>query len=206
MVHRLVVLEDLTVVREMLVEVLGADPRYRVVGAFADGASGEAEIRRLAPEVALVDYMLPGKNGLDLSRRIMPSVKVVLLTAHERPEVLCEAVEAGVHAVVSKAAPLQTVKDAVAQVLAGRAYYCPATAAALREMRVAPRDPLSAREREIVSLVALGLTNKEIAIRLGISEKTVANHRTNLMRKLGVHDVATLTRYALERGLTPSSG
>ena len=89
----------------------------------------------------------------------------------------------------------------MAHVLAGKGYYCPATAAALRQVRHGRREPLSTREREIVGLVASGLTNKEIGARLGISEKTVGSHRTNLMRKLGVHDVATLTRYAVERGL-----
>jgi DNA-binding NarL/FixJ family response regulator len=201
---RVVVFEDLTVVRDLLVEALAAD--YEIAGAFEEGARGVKEAIRLAPDVALVDYMLPGLNGLDVARKLLaalPRVRVILITAHDRPEVLLEAVDAGVHGVVTKGTPLRTLKDAVAQVLTTGAYYCPATSAALRDARSAPRkkDPLTAREREIVQLIASGLTNKDVAKRLGLSEKTVSNHRTNLMKKLGVHDVATLTRYAVERGL-----
>jgi DNA-binding NarL/FixJ family response regulator len=199
MVARVVVLEDLTVVREMLVEVFSSDPRFEVVGAFSDGEAGLAESLRLLPDVALVDYMLPGMNGIEVGRRLLArGVRPVLLTAHDRPEVLHEAARAGVPGIVSKGAPLRTVKEGVSAVLAGGEYRCPTTADALRR---STDDPLTAREREVVHFIASGLSNKEIARRLGLSEKTVGNHRNNLMKKLGVHDVATLTRYAVERGL-----
>jgi DNA-binding NarL/FixJ family response regulator len=201
---RVVVFEDLTVVRDLLVEALASD--YDVVGSYDDGARGLPLAIAKAPDVALLDYMMPGLNGLDVARKLMtavPRVRVILITAHDRPEVLLEAVDAGIHGVVTKGTPLKTLKEAVSQVLSSGAYYCPATSAALRAAKNAPkkRDPLTAREREIVQLVASGLTNKEVANKLGLSEKTVSNHRTNLMKKLGVHDVATLTRYAVERGL-----
>jgi DNA-binding NarL/FixJ family response regulator len=207
---RLVIFEDVIVVRDMLVEVFRSDAAYDVVGAFDDGAEGLEESLRLAPDVALVDYVLPGLDGLSVARRLMaalPAVKVVLVTAHDRDEVLLEAVSLGVHGVVTKGSPLLTLKEAVAQVLTTGTYYCPTTAGVLQRARDRTRvDPLTAREREVVALIAAGMSTKQVAHHLRLSEKTVTNHRSSLMKKLDVHDVATLTRYAVERGLVPSRG
>lgn len=199
---RILLVEDQTVMRELLVEVLAADSRFEVVGAY-DAASGLLrDLRRVSADVAVVDYALPGLNGIEIAKRLMPrGVKTVLLTAYEHPGLLRDAVAAGIHGVVSKSAPLGVVKDAVARVLAGERYRCPTTASALRSAHPSTGSALTPREVEVVRLVAGGLTSKEIASRLGLSEKTVVNHRTNVMRKLGVHDAISLTRYALERGL-----
>lgn len=202
MACRVVVVEDQTVLRELLVEVLSSDPRYEVVGAFESAAALLREHNRLAPEVLIVDYALPGMNGIELAKRLMArGAKAVLLTAHDHPELLRDAVTAGIQGVVSKGGPLRTVKDAVAKVLDDEPYRCDRTAAALRQAETTNVEALTDREREIVRLVAQGFTSKQIGLRLGLSEKTIVNHRTNAMRKLGIHDVVTLTRYALDRGL-----
>ncbi|HVJ89069.1 MAG TPA: response regulator transcription factor [Labilithrix sp.] len=210
MPSRLVIFEDLTVVRDLLVAVFSADPRYEVIASFDDGAKGLTAALELRPDLALVDYVLPGLDGIEVSRRLMeahPEIKVVLVTAHDRPEVLREGVELGVHGVVTKGAPLRTLQEAVAQVLEVGSYRCSATELALHEPPApSERSPLTVREREIVALIATGLSSKQVADRLGISDKTVANHRANLMRKLDVHDVVALTHYAIERGLVPTRG
>lgn len=203
--HKIVIFEDQAVVRDLLVEVFTSAPEYEVVGAFENGALGVEEAIALAPDVAIVDYALPGLNGLDVARRLVeavPAARIVLLTALDRPEVLLGAVEAGIHGVVTKGTPLDTLKSAVARVLASEIYRCPRTAALLATIKQDGRaDPLTPREREIVRLVCSGLSSKEVAHRLSLSEKTVSNHRTNIMRKLDVHDVVSLTRYAVDRGL-----
>jgi DNA-binding NarL/FixJ family response regulator len=199
--HRVLIIEDQTVLRELLVEVFAADPRYEVVGEFGDGVGALREPCRTAPDALVVDYRLPNLNGIAIAQRFMArGVKAVLLTAHDHPDLLREAVAAGIHGVVSKSAPLRVVLNAVATVVEGREYRCAATESALRQAHSVPAITLTGREREIVKLVAEGLSSKQIAERLGVTEKTVGNHRTNLMRKLGVHDVVTLTRYAIERG------
>ncbi len=203
--HRIVIFEDQAVVRDLLVEVFASTSEYEVVGAFENGATGVEAAIALAPDVAIVDYALPGLNGFDVARRLVaavPSARIVLLTALDRPEVLLGAVEAGIHGVVTKGTPLETLKLAVARVLASETYRCPRTSALLATMKSDERaDPLTPREREIVRLVCSGFSSKEVAHRLSLSEKTVSNHRTNIMRKLNVHDVVSLTRYAVDRGL-----
>jgi len=202
--RRVVIVEDQTVLRELLVEVLSSDSRYEVVGAFESAAALLRALRSTAPDVVIVDYALPGMNGLELAKRVMAGgAKAVLLTAHDHPDLLRDAVACAIHGVVSKSGPLRTVKEAVESVLEGKPYRCHRTEAALREVETSNPESLSltAREQEIVRLVASGLTSKQIGQRLGLSNKTVVNHRTNAMRKLGIHDVVTLTRYALARGL-----
>lgn len=202
---RLAIFEDVTVVRDMLVEVFRADPAYELVSAHADGAEGLASVLLDLPDVAIVDYVLPGLDGLSIARKLIATgtTKVVLLTAHDGPEVLLEATKAGVHGLVTKGSPLGILKEAVHEVVRSGTYHCPQAA---RVIRSGSHDPLTARERDILARIASGKSNKQVAYDLGLSEKTVANHRTNLMKKIGVHDVVALTRYALERGLVPPRG
>lgn len=198
--------EDLTIVRETLAEVLDADERYRVVGAFATGKEALEQVDALHPDLILCDLMLPDMLGLEVvrhARKALPSCRLLLLTAHQRADLVAEAEALGAHGIVMKGTPLRTLKEAIAAVLGGALYFCPEAAALLRERRAEPQvaAALSSRERQVVQMVARGLSSKEIAVALGLSEKTVWNHRANLMKKLGVHDVAGLTRYAIAAGL-----
>ena len=206
---RLVIIEDQTAIREMLVEILRLDANYQLVGEAGDGQSAVAMCLEANPDVCVLDAKLPGLNGVDILRRIskkLPQMRVLVFSGHENPVLVREMLEAGAHGFVEKTAGLFEFKKGLETVANGGTYFGPAVAALLRNVVANPAtssapDFLTDREREILQLVAESHSTKEIAAKLGISVKTVDNHRTNLMRKLNLHDVASLTRYALEVGL-----
>jgi DNA-binding NarL/FixJ family response regulator len=206
---RLVLVEDQTAIREMLAEILRLDANYKLVGESGDGQSAQALCLEVKPDLLVLDAKLPGLNGVDLLRRIgkkLPDMRVLVFSGHENPMLVREMLEAGAHGFVEKTAGLVEFKKGLETVGNGGTYFGPAVAALLRNVVANPTsssapDFLTDREREILQLVAESNSTKEIAAKLGISVKTVDNHRTNLMRKLNLHDVASLTRYALEIGL-----
>jgi DNA-binding NarL/FixJ family response regulator len=206
---RLVIIEDQTAVREMLVEILRLDPNYQLVGESGDGQSAVSLCLEVKPELLVLDAKLPGLNGVDILRRIskkLPEMRVLVFSGYENPVLVREMLEAGAHGFVEKTAGLFEFKKGLETVANGGTYFGPAVAALLRDVVANPdassaSDFLTDREREILQLVAESHSTREIAAKLGISIKTVDNHRTNLMRKLNLHDVASLTRYALEVGL-----
>jgi DNA-binding NarL/FixJ family response regulator len=206
---RLVIVEDQTAIREMLVEILHMDPNYKLVGESGDGQSAYTLCMEVKPDLLVLDAKLPGLNGVDLLRRIskqLKNVRVLIFSGHENPVLVREMLEAGAHGFVEKTAGLVEFKKGLETVANGGTYFGPAVAALLRNVVANPSasataDFLTDREREILQLVAESHSTKEIASKLGISVKTVDNHRTNLMRKLNLHDVASLTRYALEVGI-----
>jgi len=203
---RVMIVEDQTVFREMLAELLRLDGAYEVVGVFGAARQALAALDQCRPGLALIDLVLPDLSGLELVRELrarLPALRILVVTAQERPELMRELTAIGAHGIVTKGTPLSELREAVRRVAAGRSYHCPASRAALRPQQggaLAPRPRLSAREQQIVRLVALGQSSKEIAAALEISPKTVANHRHRIARKLEVGDVAGLTRYALAQG------
>lgn len=206
---RLVIIEDQTAIREMLVEILRLDSNYQLVGESGDGQEALSLCLNIKPDLIVLDAKLPGFNGVDILRRLVkkhPTVRVLVFSGHENPVLVREMLEAGAHGFVEKTAGLFEFKKGLETVANGGTYFGPAVAALLRNVVANPAassaaDFLTDREREILQLVAESYSTKEIAAKLGISIKTVDNHRTNLMRKLNLHDVASLTRYALEIGL-----
>ena len=206
---RLVIIEDQTAVREMLVEILRLDASYQLVGEGGDGQSALSLCMEVKPDLLVLDAKLPGLNGVDILRRIskkLPHMRVLVFSGHENPVLVREMLAAGAHGFVEKTAGLFEFKKGLETVANGGTYFGPAVAALLRDVVANPdassaSDFLTDREREILQLVAESHSTREIAAKLGISIKTVDNHRTNLMRKLNLHDVASLTRYALEVGL-----
>jgi DNA-binding NarL/FixJ family response regulator len=212
--HRLVIIEDQTAVREMLVELLALDKNYRLVGQCGEGQAGLQMCLELKPDLVVLDAKLPGLNGVELLRRLvrkLPALRVLVFSGHEDAVVVRQMLEAGAHGFVEKTAGFTEFKKGLATIALGGTYFGPAIASVLRNVVANPEsggspDFLTEREREILQLVAEGHTTKEIAAKLGISAKTVDNHRTNLMRKLNIHDVASLTRHALERGLMDDRG
>jgi DNA-binding NarL/FixJ family response regulator len=150
--------------------------------------------------------VLPDAHGLELlaEMRARPErPRVLVLTAHARAPVVRDAMAGGAHAVITKGAPLRELREALDRVMAGGIYYCSETSRLLREAAHEPaRDArLTERQRQILRAVASGMSSKEIAVALDLSEKTVSNHRARIMERLGVHDVAGLTRHALSLGL-----
>ncbi len=206
---RLVIIEDQTAIREMLAEILRMDPSIKLVGESGDGQRAYQLCLETKPDVIVLDAKLPGLNGVDLLRRltkVLSGLRVLVFSGHENAILVREMLEAGAHGFVEKTAGLLEFKKGLETVANGGTYFGPAVASLLRNVVASPgasasSDFLTDREREILQLVAESYSTKEIAAKLNISVKTVDNHRTNLMRKLNLHDVASLTRYALEIGL-----
>jgi DNA-binding NarL/FixJ family response regulator len=200
-----VVVDDQTVFREMLVEILDADPRYQVLAQFGSGSEVRKMLPKLAPDLLILDAVLSDESGIDALRAVRDQLRrtrILLVTAHEKVEVVQDALEAGAHGVVVKGAALSELKHAVEHVASGGTYFC-ATAAELLRQGVRSRATsvkLTLRERQVLQLVARGMSSKEIAQELGLTEKTVANHRMHIRDKLNLRDVASITRYAIERG------
>lgn len=204
---RVVVVDDQTVFREMLVEILAADPRYEIVGQFGNARDAIAALPQLMPDLLVLDAVLPDLPGLEVLEAIRPKQRrgtsVLLVTAQEKPALVRQALSQGVQGVVMKGTPLRDLKEALTRVSSGGTYFCPTSSALLRRSAMEPAQGsrLSARERQVLQWVARGLSSKEIATELGISEKTVANHRMHIRDKLDLRDVASFTRYAIEQGL-----
>ncbi len=209
---RLVIIEDQTAIREMLIEILRLDPNYQFVGEAGEGQQAVQLCIDVKPDIVVLDAKLPGLNGVDILRRLnkrMPNLRVLVFSGHENPVLVREMIEAGAHGFVEKTAGLFEFKKGLETVAGGGTYFGPAVAALLRNVVANPGssntpDFLTDREREILQLIAESHSTKDIAAKLGISMKTVDNHRTNLMRKLNLHDVASLTRHAVEIGLIES--
>lgn len=206
---RLVIIEDQTAIREMLVLILKLDQNFLLVGESGDGQAAFQICVDAKPDIVVLDAKLPGLNGVDLLRRLvkeLPALRVLVFSGHENPVLVREMIEAGAHGFVEKTAGLYEFKRGLEVVAAGGTYFGPAVAALLRNAMANPGagnafDMLTSREREILQLIAESHSTKQIAATLGISMKTVDNHRTNLMRKLNLHDVASLTRYAFDIGI-----
>ena len=152
---------------------------------------------------------MPVLNGLEAARSILrraPLTRIILLTMHTEQPYVVESLKIGVKGYVLKTQAADELLDAIQSVIEGRTYLSPGISGSVVEAMVAgvglPVDPLSAREREVLQLISEGNTTKEVANALGISVKTAETHRTNVMRKLDVHETAGLVRYAIRRGLT----
>jgi DNA-binding NarL/FixJ family response regulator len=180
-----------------------------VIGEAADGPEALRLAHTHAPEVALLDIAMPHVNGLETARRLretVPQTKSILLTMHTDEPYVFAALQAGAVGYVVKTQAVADIVQAILTVVQGAIYVSPWVTHALVQAWLSgtplPRDPLTSREREVVQRIAEGQTTKEIAAGLGLSVKTVESHRINLMRKLDIHETATLVRYAIRRGLT----
>jgi DNA-binding NarL/FixJ family response regulator len=203
---RALVVEDQTTFRELLCELLSTEAGYEVE-ASASGAQARACLEKARFDLVLLDLVLPDMHGFELLAQLASAgSRVLVLTAQARPAVVKDALARGVHAVVTKGAPLRELREAIARVSSGGIYYSAETSRLLREAAVYPErdEQLTERQREVLRAVASGLSTKEIATQLSLSEKTVANHRARIMERLGVHDVAGMTRYAIALGLVDS--
>ncbi|MBI2924408.1 MAG: response regulator transcription factor [Verrucomicrobia bacterium] len=212
-----VLADDHHVVRQGLALLLRAEPDIQVVGEAGDGVQAVELVETLRPSVLVVDVMMPGLSGIEVAREVSrrcPATGVVILSMHPNEAFVLEARRAGALGYVLKCAEPGELVKAVRAVHAGQPCLSPplserALAAYARRVgagAVAPTDPLTPREREVLRLVAEGLTNASIAARLAISERTVEAHRASLMQKLALRSPAELIRYALRHGIASLEG
>jgi DNA-binding NarL/FixJ family response regulator len=202
--------DDHVLVRAGLRTLLESSSRYRLVGEAVDVAGCLELMRTLQPPLLLLDIMLPDMSGIDAVARIRaidPAVRIVFLSSQDSREFVTRALQTGADGFLSKDFVLSELELALDAVSAGQRYLSPRISNVLVEAMNAPDVPepvpggLTGRQLEVLRCVARGLSNKEIARELAISPKTVEFHRGQLMQRLDIHDVATLTRYAVTAGL-----
>jgi two-component system response regulator NreC len=201
----IVLADDHAVVRGALRALLEGQPDFEVVGEAGDIESAEAAVAAEAPRVLILDVNMPDGVSVDVLaglRERAPETEVVLLTMERDPDLARRAIEGGARAYLFKDAAHLELIEAVRHAAEGREYMPTAVAAGLqREVRSEVQPTLSARETDVLRLVALGHTNREIAEQLSLSVRTVETHRSHVQQKLGIDSRPELTRYALENGL-----
>lgn len=207
---KVLVADDHPVVRKGLQSCLSRAGRLRLVGEAADGDEALRKARELQPDVVLMDISMPGMNGLmvtEMLRKELPQVKVLVVSVQRNKDAIFRVIQAGAHGYVSKEAPSEEVIQAIESVHGGEPYFSEEIArAALYEFinsggRKEPFAQLTPREREVLVLIAEGQSNKEIADQLNIGVRTIETHRERIMRRLNIHSVAGLTKYAIANGL-----
>jgi len=207
--------DDHHIVRQGLHRLLEAEPDLTVVGEASDGLKTIQLTEELRPDVLVLDLMMPGLDGLEVTRRLsrrLPHTHIVVLSMHSSEGYVMEALRNGAVGYVLKSSDAADLIKAVREAAAGRHYLSPplsrrAIEAYVQRAQESPTldryETLTSREREVLHLAAEGYNNREIAERLSISPYTVMTHRANLMRKLDLHSQTELVRYALQRGLIP---
>jgi two-component system response regulator NreC len=208
---RILICDDHVLFAEGIKAILRTEQGIEVVGEVRDGRQAVEKVKELRPDVVLMDVSMPDLSGFEATRRVHeadPSVKVLMLTMHDEEELVARCLEAGAAGYIIKDAPATQLIYAIETVMKGERYLSPVVlkkvVAGYVKNSKRPQtsyDRLSAREREILKLLAEGLTVKEIATRLNLSVKTVDVHKYNLMRKIDVHDRAELIRYAIQKRL-----
>jgi two-component system nitrate/nitrite response regulator NarL len=212
---KVLVADDHPVVRKGLQTFLSRQGHLRIVGEAADGDDALRKARALSPDVVLMDISMPGMNGLavtEVLRKEAPEMKVLVLSVHTNKDYIFRVIQAGAHGYVSKEAPPEELLRAIESVAAGEPHFSEDIArAALNEFvssggKKEPFAQLTSREREVLVQIAEGKSNKEIADRLGIGVRTIETHRERIMRRLSIHSVAGLTKYAIANGLISLEG
>lgn len=209
--RKIVIAEDHTILRAGLRALLAAQNGLEVIGEAGDGREAIRKVDTLQPDLLLIDLSMPKLNGIDAIREIKcqhPEIKIIVLTVHKSDEYIIAALRAGANGYMLKDASQNELLLAIDYVINGKTFLSPSISDKLvdavlntdkKDKPAAGLDNLTAREREILKLVAEGNTNKKIAGHLCISLKTVEKHRSNLMKKLDLRNTAALTAYAIEK-------
>jgi two-component system, NarL family, nitrate/nitrite response regulator NarL len=209
---RVLLADDHPVVRRGLQFCLSKENRLKVVGEATSGEEAIEQALKLQPDVVLMDISMPGMSGLDATMRLRqeaPDIKVLVLSVHNNRDYIFRIIQAGAHGYISKEASTDELIQAIDSVQSGKTFFSPEIAqAALQQLvqnggKKEPFAQLTSREREVLVLIAEGKSNKEIATKLGIGVRTIETHRERIMRRLDIHSVAGLTKFAIANGLVP---
>ena len=207
---RVVIADDQTLFRSGLARLLDADDRVAVVGEATDGADAVKQALAVKPDVVLMDIKMPNLDGIEATRQIVsqnPDIKVLMLTTFEADNHVIQALKAGASGYVLKDSEASAIVSSILAVVAGERVMASAVANRVLEMLTGSTTPkefydgLTAREVEILKMLAGGMANKQIAFKLKISEKTVRNHVSNMYEKLDIYDRAQAVLYAVRKGL-----
>ena len=210
---RVLLVDDHTVVRQGLRRILELSPDIEIVGEFADGRVALDAVQRLKPAVAILDISLPGLNGIDVTRqlaKLAPETKVLILSMHADDAYIRQSLRAGAKGYLLKDADDQDLLRAVVALSTGGSYFSPEVSRLVLDAFLHPVDAaapaddlagLSAREREVLQLIAEGKSNKEVAQILDVAVSTVESHRKRVMEKLDLHNTADMVRFAIRKGI-----
>jgi len=214
MTIRVLLADDHNIVREGLMSLLEKEPDIDIVAMADNGRTAVQLAGEMKPNVAVLDIAMPEMNGIEATRRIsqdVPEIKVLALSMHSARRFVTEALSAGAKGYLLKDCAAEELVRAIRTVAANETYLSPKVAGLIVKdyLKHSPDSAPSAesfltnREREILQLIAEGESTKEIAFKIGVSIKTVETHRQQIMKKLNLHSVAELTRYAIREGITP---
>lgn len=207
---RVVVVDDHPMVAEGIEAILESYDDINVIATLSNGQDVIDGIEDLAPDVILMDLNMPGLNGLTATEMILerrPETRILVLSMHDSPEYIATALGHGARGYILKDVPTDEIKQAIDTVMRGEQYMCLGAEGALAPTPGEPlREALTTREQTVLLQLAQGQSNKEVAIALNISVRTVETHRKNIKRKLGISSTAGLTRYALEHGVLQGTG
>ncbi len=211
---RIMLVDDHKILREALKGVLEREHDIALVGEASDGAEALELAKELRPDIVLMDIGLPGIGGIEATRTLradQPEIKIIALSTFSDRRIVLQMLDAGASGYVVKSAGRDELLRAIRAVAHGRTYLCPDSSAVLVESvrgkqaaEQPPREQIGKREREVLQLLADGHTSPQIGERLHIATSTVDVHRRNIMRKLELHSIAELTKYAIRNGLTSS--
>lgn len=209
MTIRTLIVDDHPMVAEGIQSILETYNDIEVVGTLGDGQSAVDQLTTLAPDVVLMDLNMPGVSGLATTEMMLerrPDTRILILSMHDSPEYIATAMRHGAKGYVLKDVPTDEIRTAIDTVMQGKTYLCTGAAEALEPNISDGRETLTGREQTVLLELAMGKSNKEVALDLDISVRTVETHRKNIKRKLDITSTAGLTRYAMEHGVLQGTG
>ena len=205
---RVLIVDDHPMVAEGIQSILESYDDINVVGCLPNGRAAIDSVAELDPDVILMDLNMPEIGGLSATEILLerqPDTRIVILSMHDNPEYISSALSHGAMGYILKDVPTDEIKLAIDTVMRGERYLCTGAQGSL-EPKDAARESLTEREQTILLQLAQGKSNKEVALTLDISVRTVETHRKNIKRKLGISSTAGLTRYAMEHGVLQGTG
>jgi two-component system NarL family response regulator len=203
------IVDDHPMVAEGIQSILESYDDIRVVGTLSNGREAVEQAAHLKPDVILMDLNMPELGGLSATEILLeqaPDTRILILSMHDSPEYIASALSHGAMGYVLKDVPTDEIKQAIDTVMQGNRYLCTGAKGSLEPKPGTEREALTGREQTILLQLAQGKSNKEVALDLDISVRTVETHRKNIKRKLGISSTAGLTRYAMEHGVLQGTG